>query len=380
MNVLLLHASAGAGHKRAAEALAKGFEQRGAAVEVRDILDFTPPVFRKTYAEGYLNVVRTAPELWGYMYARTDESSQKPWEKRVRTAFNKLNTISFYRFMHKVRPDAVVCTHFMPLELLGTRRSRHTPPAPLFGVVTDYAVHSLWAVPRVDRYFVASAEAARQLARRGQPADRITVTGIPVDPVFAVSRPVAEVRAELGLRPDLPVILVLCGGFGVGPVADLLKAFHDEPFAAQVVVITGRNETLRQEAEAIGRKASMPVRVEGFVTNMHTWLNAADLLVSKPGGLTTAEALAMGKPMVIVDPIPGQEQRNAEMLLEEGAAVRLFEAADASWKIRNLVSDPRRLASLSANARRLGRPSACAEIVTAVSVTQDQRAAHVRPT
>ncbi len=366
MNVLLLHASAGAGHKRAAEALAKGFEQQGVTAEVRDILDFTPPVFRKTYAEGYLNVVRTAPELWGYMYARSDESSQKPWEKRVRSAFNRLNTTLFFRFLRKARPDVVVCTHFMPLELLGTHRSRHTPPVPLYGVVTDFAVHSLWAAPRVDRYFVASEEAARQLARRGQPAERISVTGIPVDPVFSVVRPVPEVRTELGLRPDLPVVLVLCGGFGVGPVTDLLRTFRDEPFAAQVVVVTGRNEALRLEAETIGRTASMPVRVEGFVTNMHAWLNAADLLVSKPGGLTTAEALAMGKPMVIVEPIPGQEQRNAEMLLEEGAAVRLFEAADASWKIRALVGDPIRLAALSANARRLGRPSATTDIVAAV--------------
>jgi processive 1,2-diacylglycerol beta-glucosyltransferase len=366
MNVLLLHASAGAGHTRAAEALAKGFKARGAGVDVRDILDFTAPVFRKTYAAGYLNVVRTAPELWGYMYARTDQSSQKPWEKRVRMAFNRLNTLKFLRFLREAQPDAVVCTHFMPLELMGTRRSRHRPRIPLYGVVTDFAVHSLWMAPRVDRYFVASAEAARQLARRGHPADRIAVTGIPVDPVFAVPRPVSEVRAELGLRPDLPVVLVLCGGFGVGPVTDLLRTFRDEPFAVQVVVITGRNETLRREAEAIARTATLPVRVEGFVTNMHTWLNAADLLVSKPGGLTTAEALAMGKPMVIVDPIPGQEQRNAEMLLEEGAAVRLFEAADASWKVGSLLGDPARLALLSANALRLGRPSATGDIVAAV--------------
>ena len=366
MNVLLLHASAGAGHKRAAEALARGFEQRGAKAEVRDILDFTPPMFRKTYAAGYLNVVRTVPELWGYMYARTDQSSQKPWEKRVRTAFNKLNTLSFSRFLRKVRPDAVVCTHFMPLELLGTQRNRRVPSPPLFGVVTDFAAHSLWAAPRVERYFVASVEAARQLARLGQPADRIAVTGIPVDPAFAGSRPVSEARTELGLRPDLPVVLVLCGGFGVGPVAGLLRTFRDEPLAAQGVVVTGRNEALRQEAEAIARTSSMPVRVEGFVANMHVWLNAADLVVSKPGGLTTAECLAMGKPMVIVDPIPGQEQRNAEMLLEEGAAVRLFETADASWKIGNLLSDPARLTSLSANARRLGRPSAAADIVDAV--------------
>lgn len=366
MNVLLLHASAGAGHKRAAEALAKGFEERDAGVEVRDILDFTAPVFRKTYAEGYLNVVRSVPELWGYMYARTDESSQKPWEKRVRTAFNRLNTMAFFRFLRKVRPDVVVCTHFMPLELMGMHHRKHASTVPLFGVVTDFAVHSLWAAPHVDRYFVASIEAARQLARRGQPADRIAVTGIPVDPVFAVSQPVVAARSKLGLRSDMPVVLVLCGGFGVGPVIDLMKTFRGELLAAQVVVIAGRNAALREEAEAIARTVSMPMRVEGFVTNMHLWLNASDLVVSKPGGLTTAEALAMGKPMVIVDPIPGQEQRNAEMLLEEGAAVRLFEAADASWKIGSLLNDPARLALLSANARRLGRPSATADIVAAV--------------
>lgn len=366
MNVLLLHASAGAGHKRAAEALAKEFARQGATPQVCDILDFTAPVFRRTYAQGYLDVVRTVPELWGYMYARSDAHSQRPWEKRVRTTFNRLNTLSFLRFLRQAAPDAVVCTHFMPLELVGTRRSRRQRRLPLYGVVTDFAVHSLWAAPNVDRYFVASEEAVRQLVRLGQPRETIQMSGIPVDPAFCTTRPAGLVRAELGLQPATPVILVLCGGFGVGPVIELLQSLRAEPLPVQVVVIAGRNEDLRRDAEAVARMTSTPVRVEGFVTNMHAWLNAADLVVTKPGGLTTAESLAMGKPMVIVDPIPGQEQRNAEILLEAGAAVRLFEAPDASWKIQGLIGDPSRLASMGASARRLGRPSAASEIVRTV--------------
>ena len=363
MKVLLLYASAGAGHKRAAEALSVAFRMSGAETTAQDILDFTPAIFRKTYAEGYLQVVRSAPELWGYMYAHSDHKVQKPWEKKLRAGFNKLNTLPFLRSYESLDPDIVVCTHFMPLEILTTRQDRKPGRAPVFCVVTDFAVHSLWVCSNVACYYVATDEARRQLLRRSQPADRIEVMGIPVDPVFGRSETQRDARRRLGLDAGLPAVLVISGGFGVGPTADLLLSFQDSRSDCQIIVVAGRNETMKGEAEAAARKLPMPVKVYGFVNNVHELMDAADVIVSKPGGLTSSEVLAKGKPLVIVDPIPGQEQRNCEYLLESGAAVRLFDVEDASHKIRSLLGDTARLASMARSAKRLGRPGAATDIV-----------------
>ena len=359
MRVLILHASAGAGHKRAAEALGQAFTEQGATPLIRDILEFTPALFRRTYAAGYLNMVRTAPELWGYFYALTDRKSRSPLQSRIRMTLNKVNTLAFERFYRRIKPEAVVCTHFLPLEVLGQRAGiLGNGEIPLCGVVTDFAAHSLWSCPNVDCYYVGSDEAARQLMRRGQPADKVKVTGIPVDLRFAAGGRSAVSKLQLGWDPDLPAILVLCGGFGVGPLLDILGAFRREPIRAQIIVVTGQNRKLRSEAEAVSRELGMPVIMYGYVTNIHDLMAVSDLVISKPGGLTSAEVLASGCPLLITDPIPGQEQRNAEYLLENGAAVRLVEPADAAAKSGLILGDPARLRALGLAANSLSRPEA----------------------
>ena len=366
MNILILHASAGAGHKRAAEALETACHAEGVNSIVHDILEFTPLLFRTTYAKGYLNMVRSTPELWGYLYSLTDRQSQKAWNRRVRSIFNKLNTTAFERFYREVKADAVVCTHFLPLEILAQKHLTTSSVVPLYGVVTDFAAHSLWSSPNVDGYFTGSEEARRQLIRRGQSARRIWVTGIPIAPDFVPPTDGVGLRLHLGLNPDLPVILILCGGFGVGPIQDVLSAFVREPLRAQLVVVTGNNEVLKDEATRKARELTMPVMVHGFASNIHELIGAADVVISKPGGLTSAEVLAMGRPLVIMDPIPGQEQRNGEYLLENGAAVRLVDPWDAPFKVWPILENQERHRVLSEAALRLARPHAARLIVQQV--------------
>lgn len=365
MKLLILHASAGAGHKRAAEALAKAFEaaRPPADVTVRDILDFTPPLFRRTYARGYLDLVRRAPELWGYVYARTDRKAQDPWRRKVRSAFNKINAPLFLRYARDLHPDAIVCTHFMPLELISTAKRKGRLDTPLYCVVTDFAVHALWMVEGVNGYYVSTEDARQHLLRQGVGAERVSLTGIPIDPVFSLKPGGAASRARLGIDPELPMVLVLSGGFGVGPAVDLIRSFRGSEVRCQMVVVAGANESLRQQAEEAAREIRQPVKVYGFVNNMHELMDAADVVVTKPGGLTSSEVLAKGLPMLIVDPIPGQEQRNAEHLLESGAALRLFDIQDAPWKVSSMLEDPTRLAEMRRRAAALGRPSAAEEIV-----------------
>lgn len=362
MNVLILHASAGAGHRRAAEALEKAFRAEGAEPVVRDILDFTAPLFRKTYAKGYLDVVRRAPELWGYLYAQSDKSLRIPWKRTVRSLFNALNTRDFKTFFRECRPDAVVCTHFMPLEILSARIAKGKTDVPLYCVVTDFGVHGLWVVEHVRRYYVACPEAERQLKRRGKDAERVRLTGIPIDPVFAAGETAPAARRRLGLDPDLPAALLLSGGYGVGPAVEMVRAFKGAGWRGQLLVVAGANEKLKEKAEAEAAGLDLPVTVFGFVKNIHDLMDAADLVITKPGGLTTSEVLAKGRPMLVIDPIPGQEQRNGEYALEIGAAARLYEAEDAPAKIRALFEEAGRLERMARCARAAGRPHAARDV------------------
>ena len=364
MRALILHASAGGGHRRAADALERAFRMEDEQCEtfVCDILDFTPALFKHTYAQGYLTVVRRTPELWGYMYTRADRKALVPWRSRVRATFNKINTTTFFRFYRRCRPDVTVCTHFMPLEILSSKAKRQKVTNPFYCCVTDFAVHSLWVLKHVDCYYVAGEEAARQLLRRGQPGEGIRRTGIPVDPVFAERLDASQCRRKLGLAPDRPTILVLSGGFGIGAAPEILKAFEGvEPFC-QIAVVAGANERVRRQAERSALGVQCPVKIVGHVDNMHEWMSAADLVVTKPGGLTTSEALAKRRPLVITEPIPGQEQRNCDYLLEAGAAVRIFEPADAPEKIRTILDRPARLQSLQRGVEAIARPHAARDI------------------
>ena len=363
MKLLILHASAGNGHRRAAEALVATATAAGHTATMRDILDFVPTLFRRTYAAGYLNLVRSAPELWGYLFAQSDRKAQRPVERRVRSVFNKFNALSFFRFLSDEKPDAVVCTHFLPLELIGSMPPHRRHNLPLFGVVTDYAAHALWYCDSVNAYYVATEEALRQLRRKGQPGGGLVITGIPVMPEFSSSTPPAAGRERLGLRADLPAVLLLAGGCGVGPTAEILRACAAEPPPCQLLVVAGSSADLEREARQAIAGSQLAAKVHGFVNNVHELMDASDVVVSKPGGLTTAETLAKGRPMLIVDPIPGQEQRNAEWLLENGAAIRLHESADAPWKLQTLLSDPARLTALAGQAARLGRPGAAKDIL-----------------
>jgi processive 1,2-diacylglycerol beta-glucosyltransferase len=364
--VLLLSASSGAGHVRAAQALEKAFSVRGdCIVEHIDALHYVSKIFQRLYDKTYIAMVRRAPELMGVLYERTDQ----PWHQpRRRLALDRLNTAPMIRLLKRIQPDLCVATHFLPAEiiawLIGKRklRARHAI------VVTDYDVHAMWLCRTVDRYYVAIDEAAEYLARIGVPREKLKVTGIPIDPLFSQSLDRAAARKHLGLDAEATVILVAAGGYGIGPVEQLVKDLLALQRPWQIVAIAGKSEKIRKRLEEMAKDAgNLPSRSRrlcpvGFTTEMDQYMAAADLMVGKAGGLTTSEALAHALPMALVEPIPGQEERNADHLLEAGAAIRCNNLPAAAWKIAGLLDDSTRLARMKEAARGLGRPSAAAAI------------------
>jgi processive 1,2-diacylglycerol beta-glucosyltransferase len=365
-DILLLHATAGAGHTRAAQAVAAALKLIEAPCQLVDILDCTPALFRRMYVKSYIDLVQKAPELWGYLYDRSDVVHPAGSARvRARLAFNQLNSQPFKKLLRETAPKAIVCTHFLPLELLSDLKRRGKIDVPVHAVVTDVSPHAFWVYPHIDYYHVATPAAARELERKGYPAERIRVTGIPVDPVFARREPATAARARLGL-PERPTALLLSGGFGVGPMVEALESFRGRRAEMSLVVITGKNAVLEARCREAAAALSVPVAVQGFVTNMHEWMDAADIIVTKPGGLTTTEVLAKGKPMALVSPIPGQEQRNCEYLLEAGAAVRLYDVGDSAFHLEGWLRDDARMKRMAAAARAIARPHAARDIAAAV--------------
>jgi len=363
-SILILHATAGAGHTRAAQAIAAALRLTGQEHRVVDTLECTAALFRRMYVRSYIDIVQKAPELWGYLYEKSDVvAGPTSTRARARLAFDKLNSRKFRKLLAEVNPGVIVCTHFLPLELLSDLKGRGKYDVPVHAVVTDVSPHAFWVYPHIEHYHVATPSAARELARKGYPASQIGVTGIPVDPAFASRTPAAAARAKLGLL-ERPTILLLSGGFGVGPMKQMLASFAESRDNLSLVVVAGKNPQLEAECKALAAKLPVPIKVFGFVNNMHELMDAADLIVTKPGGLTTTEILAKGKPMALIAPIPGQEQRNAEYLLEEGAAVRLYDVADAAYYLQRWLSDLVRMRRMAASAQAIARPLAAQDIAS----------------
>jgi len=364
--VLLLSASSGAGHVRAAQALEKAFLARGDChVEHIDALHYVSRLFQRIYDKAYTSMVRRAPELMGVLYNRTDQPWQHP---RRRLAMDRLNTQPMIRMLKRVQPDLCVATHFLPAEIIAWLIAKRKLHARNVIVVTDYDVHAMWLCRTVDRYYVAIQEASEYLARIGVPREKHRVTGIPIDPLFATPPDRAAARRHLGLDPDAQMILIATGGYGIGPVEQLVLDLLALERSWQIVAIAGKSERTRKRLEDIARSAGKspsggtrlcPV---GFTTEMDQYMAAADLLVGKAGGLTTSEALARALPMALIEPIPGQEERNADHLLEAGAAIRCNNLPAAAWKIAALLDDSNRLERMREAARGMARPGAAAAI------------------
>jgi processive 1,2-diacylglycerol beta-glucosyltransferase len=211
----------------------------------------------------------------------------------------------------------------------------------------------------VDLYCVAAEETKARLVARGATAVNIIATGIPISGRFSVNSNRDALRKSLGVRDDLPIILVLSGGFGMGPVAEILSELDKVPQHFQTIVVTGRNEELRREVAAADRKH--PTHVLGFASNMHDLMAIAHLIITKPGGLTSSEALAMGKPLFILNPIPGQEAANSDFLLERGAAVKVNRVEDLPYRVEQLLGTSK-LSEMETAAKALGKPGAARTI------------------
>ncbi|HEU6448150.1 MAG TPA: glycosyltransferase [Verrucomicrobiae bacterium] len=367
MRILIATVTAGAGHLAAASALEEAWRtlRPDDVVERIDLVKFFSRLHKKIYVDGYVQFVERAPELWGLFFNKTDNPKLVRRLNKFLRAMPSASRHKFRRHLQQFNPDVVICTHFLPNELLGKLRKEKNSPQPFVAsVVTDFEAHALWMDSCVDLYCVAANETKSRIVARGVAAENVVVTGIPIAAKFLAKPNAAAVRKNYGLRDDQPVLLVLGGGFGMGPVAEILAELDKVPAQFQTLVVAGRNEELRAKLATQDRKH--PTHVLGFASNMHELMAVADLIITKPGGLTTSEALAMGKPIFILNPIPGQEAANSDFLLERGAAAKVNRVEDLPFRIEQLLGS-KKLSEMAKAAKALGHPKSaqavCGEIL-----------------
>ena len=372
--VLILSASVGSGHVKAAVALERAMRARSDVEEVLcdDSLDHTNLLHRQFYSTLYSKLSTIMPEFLGWWYERSDD----PWvADKSRLAIDLPQALPLINLVKDFRPDIILCTHFMPAGVISWLIGNGKLDAQLGVVVTDFHFHAFWITRAFNWYFVAQEEDKIHMEALGLPGDRIEVSGIPVDPEFARPVDAGAVLLRHGLKPGRPTLLIAGGALGMSPASAVVRQVLQLDRDFQAIIVCGRNEEMLAEISALVKGRPDDFRVFGYTTEISDFMAAATILLSKPGGMTTAEALARGLPMVILDPIGGQEVRNADVLLECGAALKCTELTLITHKLRLLLDDPEKLQRMSNNARTLGRPNAAADIARIVMESPSRKPA-----
>jgi len=354
--ILFLYLTKHSGHYSAAMAVENAMRRVDSHVEsmLLDSFSHANPVLSKVTLKAYLAALKTAPEIWEWMY---DNPEFKVRTAKIRELLNRGNSRKLQNVLDEFDPDAVVCTQAFACGVMASwkRASRRKTPV-LVGVLTDFVAHRYWADPDVDLYIAPSEETRQNLVSQGVPPERVKAFGIPTSQQFHASPDKAAVIKSLGLRPDLPKILVMGGSLGLGPMKSVIRKLNKLPQPFDVIVITGKNKELQEQLARKGPKLRHTTKIYGFVENIHDLMEIAEIIITKPGGITTAEALVKKLPMIIINPIPGQEAKNTEYLLSQNVAVEADDANDVMLFVDEFLRNPRKLWTMREAAAALGRP------------------------
>ena len=353
---------------RAAEALRAYADLPEYALEAKhlDVMDFVTTAFRKIYTDFYIKLVNKAPALWGYLYQITHEAEVDSTLQKFRRGLERLNTKPLLKAITAFAPDIIICTHFMPAELLSRMIRKNIIRCPVWVQVTDFDLHRMWVQENMAGYFAANEEVAYRMRDQGIPAANISVTGIPIMPAFAQQLDRATCAQAFGLDPQRTTILLMGGGAGLGSLDTIAERLLGLQADFQLIVLAGKNAPALAALQLLAQRYPGRLVAQGFTQQVERLMICADLVITKPGGLTTSECLAMGLPMIVNAPIPGQEERNSDFLLEQGVALKAFDRVTLEYRVRYLLEHPAKLAKMHEKARALGRPSAARQVLTRV--------------
>lgn len=359
LRFLVMHITKRSGHHRASCAIEEALRYREPSVEIMnvDAFQFASPFIRWAIYRTYLSLIRHQPDVWEYLYDNPVIHNRVQYFRKL---LNHYQALKLRHLVEKFHPDAIVCTQAYPCGVVADFKQQQGIDVPLVGVLTDYAPHLYWFHDQVDAYVVPSEQVKRQFLIRGIAASQVKVLGIPIGLNFLNKAYPEAVARQFGLDARHPVILIMGGGSGFGQICDMMMSLDIIPHPCQFVVLTGTNRRLFRWFRA--RRFRHRVLPLAYTSQVSSLMDIATLLVSKPGGMTTAEALAKHLPLVIVNPIPGQESYNARFLLSQGAAVQASSPDTVRQTVRDLLENSDQLQAIRYRLAELAKPRASQDI------------------
>jgi len=369
MKILITYAYAGVGHKKAAMAIEKALADSspgGIKVKNVDVLDYANAFFKVSYPKVYLFLINKTPTLWGLLYYMLDCRIVDFFMAPARRFLYRLNCRKFIEYVKAENPDVVVSTHFLPSEIVSWLKDRGEFKGRLINVVTDFISHSFWMARSSDYFIGAIQKTKADLLKRGIPEEKIKIFGIPCDPVFSVSKGRDMLMSKLGIEPGFFNVLIMSGGFGTGPMKEIIAGINDlEPGIRdkmQLIAICGKNESLFNELSGMAMNLKIKIKAFGYMNNVDEFMEISDIIVTKPGGLTISEALSKTLPMIIVQPILGQETRNCKILTGYGTAVKAGNTREVCKFIKEFAAFPEKLIGTRTRIGLLRYPDAAKNI------------------
>lgn len=357
--ILLLYISEHSGHHCASSAIENALHAIDPAVETLNInsFNYTNPILEKIINQAYMSVVKRTPEVWEYLY---DNPKVLKSTQKLREMIHRFNTGKLKTLLNEFRPDVIICTQAFPCGMIADYKKSLGIKIPLIGVLTDYAPHSYWVFNDVDKYIVPSVETGRKLIDNGVDSARIEDFGIPIDTKFANTLDRDHARDKLGFDRNKPCVLMMGGTQGLGPIKTVARLLDASPIDLQIIIATGTNRKVYRWLKR--RHFKKKFLILPFADNVNELMRAADVIVTKPGGITTAEALAAGVPMLILHPLPGQEAMNTRFLLKEGVAVKAENPEDVIVVLEELLYNETKLKAMSRKASALSKPDSSMNI------------------
>ncbi len=360
MKILIVYATAGAGHKKAAEAIYQRLSQSAEhQVVFLDVLEYTAALYKRSYSWGYTFLITRIPWLWGMFFALLD----RPWMFGVMTAarrlHNRINAGAFHRYLEEQQFDYIISTHFLPNEVSAALKRKGKIRSKIVSIITDYDVHRIWISRGIDCYAVASHWTKRKIIALGVDAAKVYMTGIPTDEKFSQKNDISALKKRLGLREDVFTVLIATGSFGIGPIEEIAQSLT----GMQLLVICGHNQKL---FERLNRKANGLIKVYGFVNNMHELMMVSDAMITKPGGLSISEALVTGLPLIFFNAIPGQEENNVKVLAVYGVGVSDCPVSEMAHILKGFQLSGEEHSAARLRSRNLGRPDAVKDILALI--------------
>lgn len=360
MKVLIFTVTTGQGHNQVANVLCDALSEKDIESVSIDAFEYITPVLKDTINRGYLVSTKRLPKVYGKGYRLVEKRDTESHDSMFAKFLNGILARKLVKFVEDYKPDVIVCTHVFAAIMVSYVANKLDAGIRTVGIVTDFTMHPYWEEAPMDYYVLASELLCNQAKKKGISENEIVPTGIPINPRFAKKTDKQEARKILGLE-DKTTILVMSGSMGYGKIGSMIKKLDEADFDFQILSVCGYNERLKKRIDKMEFKHK--IFNYGYSDQVHMFMDAADCIVTKPGGLTTSEALAKGLPMIMANPIPGQEDRNEEFLLNNGAAIKVSKTCPIDEALFQIFSNDIRLKTMREMVGFLGKPNATQDFV-----------------